>query len=158
LEPVTFALADDIAGNWAYAVGDQRHRAVFNGIWELPYQFQLSGLYHYGSGQQWGSNWGTDLRNSGNAFQRIRPDGTVVPRDALYGTPIHRMDVRLLRRFTLYGNTRVEASMEMFNVFNHANYGTFVTQQVSTSYGQPQLNKGTAYQPRMFQLGFRVTF
>jgi hypothetical protein len=155
---VTFPLAEDIGANWAYAVGDQRHRAVFNGIWDLPYAFQLSGLYHYGSGQQWGSNWGTDLRNSGNAFQRLRPDGTVVPRDGMYGTPLHRVDLRVLRRFTVYGRTKAEGSLEMFNVFNHANYGTFVTQQVSPLYGQPQLNKGTAYQPRMLQLGFRVTF
>ena len=53
---------------------------------------------------------------------------------------------------------RVEGSLEVFNVFNHANYGTFVTTEVSSLFGQPQLNKNTAYQPRMMQLGLRATF
>ena len=34
----------EYGGQYGYAVGDQRHRAVFNGIWELPSDFQLSGL------------------------------------------------------------------------------------------------------------------
>src|SRR5688572_25676641 len=36
-----------IGGERSLAVTDQRHRATFNGIWSLPYGFQLSGLYFY---------------------------------------------------------------------------------------------------------------
>jgi len=44
------------------------------------------------------------------------------------------------------------------NLFNHTNYGSYTTQEVSTAYGKPSSNPAVAYQPRMAQLGFRVTF
>ena len=46
----------------------------------------------------------------------------------------------------------------MYNVFNHANYGAYVTQEVSRAFSQPTTNLNLAYRPRMLQLGFRVTF
>ena len=32
-----FATAPDMGGEYTLAATDQRHRAVFNGIWEVPY-------------------------------------------------------------------------------------------------------------------------
>jgi hypothetical protein len=52
----------------------------------------------------------------------------------------------------------VEASVELFNVFNHANYGNYVTAEVSPLFGQPVQNLNASYLPRMLQLGFRITF
>ena len=127
----------------------------------------MSGLYFFGSGQAFGANYGADLRNSGNLSLSLRPDGTVVPRNTkgrfsdrtgTYGDPLHRVDLRVIRRFTIYGRTAVEGSFEMFNVFNHANYGNYVTSEVSPLYGQPQQNFNAAYLPRMVQLGFRISF
>jgi hypothetical protein len=156
---VTFPVPADLGDSWYPAVGDQRHRAVVNSIVELPYEFQVSGLYFYGSGQSFSTSYGADLRNSGNASLNLRPDGTIVPRGGeLYGDPIHRVDLRLLRRFPIFGRTNVEGSLEVFNVFNHANYGSYVTVESSSAYGQPQQNFNVAYQPRMLQLGFRVSF
>jgi hypothetical protein len=48
--------------------------------------------------------------------------------------------------------------VEVFNLFNHANYGSYVTQESNSNYGQPSFNRNIAYQPRMLQLGFRFTF
>ena len=84
--------------------------------------------------------------------------GRLTDKTGTYGDPIHRMDVRLLRRFRLYGRASVEGSLEVFNLFNHANYGSYVTAEVSPLYGQPQQNFNAAYLPRMLQLGLRVTF
>ena len=39
-------------GEYGPATTDQRHRAVFNGIWQGPHDIQVSGLYFYGSGQR----------------------------------------------------------------------------------------------------------
>ena len=52
----------------------------------------------------------------------------------------------------------LEGSFEVFNLFNHANYGSFVTDQANRLYGQPAQNVGVSFQPRMLQLGFQVTF
>lgn len=46
----------------------------------------------------------------------------------------------------------------MFNLFNHANYGSDVTAEVSPAYGRPVQNFNIAYQSRIMQLGFRVVF
>ena len=137
---------------------DQRHRAVFNGIWELPLGFQASGLYFFGSGQRFATTYGGDLRDSAGYASRLRPDGTIVPRNNFVGMPIHRVDTRLQRRFRLGGRVSVDGMVEMFNVFNHANYGAYVTDESSRSYGQPVQNLGIEYQPRMMQLGFRLMF
>jgi hypothetical protein len=165
--PVTFKVQPDMGDSWYPALGDQRHRAVVNGIWELPYDFQFSGLYFFGSGQAFTASYGADLRDSGNFSFLLRPDGTIVDRvkagrlsdhTGTYGDPIHRVDIRLLRRFKLGGRSNVELSAEVFNLFNHANYGNYVTAEVSPLYGQPQQNFNVAYLPRMLQLGFRVAF
>ena len=51
-----------------------------------------------------------------------------------------------------------EGLLEVFNLFNHANYGSYVTQESNRHYGQPSFNSAIAYQPRMLQLGFRFRF
>ena len=54
----------------------------------------------------------------------LRPDGSIVARNqsghlsdrtGTYGDAIHRMDLRVVRRFRLYGRSTIEGSFEMFN-------------------------------------------
>lgn len=52
----------------------------------------------------------------------------------------------------------VDGILEVFNLFNHANYGSYVTAESNTNYEQPTANTNVAYQPRMLQLGFRMAF
>jgi hypothetical protein len=53
---------------------------------------------------------------------------------------------------------------EVFNLFNHANYGSYATSLSATNaattalFGQPQQSAGNAYLPREAQLGFRIGF
>lgn len=159
---VAFALAEDLGEQYGLAVGDQRHRAVFNGIWDMGYGFQLSGLYFFGSGQRFETNYGGDRRNRGSTTgpqgARLRPDGTVVPRNNLVGQPIHRVDLRFQKRFSLAGSLAIDGMLEVFNLFNHENYGSYTTVESNRRYGQPSFNPNVAYQPRMVQLGFRVAF
>ena len=159
-ERVGFPLAADVGGTeYTLAAGDQRHRATFNGIWQLPYQFQVSGLYFFGSGERFPTSFGGDRRGFGvESNGRLRPDGTIVPRNAFVGKPIHRVDMRLQRRFSLFGPVHLDGTIEVFNVFNHANYGSYTTQESSASYGLPAQNTNVAYAPRMLQLGFRFAF
>ena len=158
-QAVSFVVAPDLGGEYTLATTDQRHRAVLNGIWDVGYDFQLSGLYFYGSGERVGTNWGGDLRSTGGVGSgRLRTNGTVVPRNNLVGKPIHRVDVRLQRAFRLGGRARVDGILEVFNLFNHENYGTYVTSESAANYGAPSFNENVAYQPRMAQVGFRFAF
>jgi hypothetical protein len=161
LETVPFPTQPDLGGEYGLAVGDQRHRAVINGIWELPYNFQLSGLYFFGSGQRYDTRWGTDLRQIGGlrpGEHRLRPDGTIVQRNNFVGQALHRVDLRVQRRFPIVGRASIDGILEVFNVFNHENFGSYVTQEVARNYGAPAQNRNVAYFPRTLQLGFRVAF
>jgi len=166
-QKIDFPLASDMGGEYTRAATDQRHRAVFNGIWDVGYGVQLSGVYFYGSGKRFSTSYGGDLRGVGESnggatgtpiTPRLRPDGTVVPRNSLVGNPIHRVDLRVQRHFRFAGRVAVDGLLEAFNLFNHANYGSYVTQESNRSYGQPSFNSNIAYQPRMLQLGFRFAF
>ena len=156
-----FEVAKDLGGEYSLAAGDQRHRAVFNGIWDIGAGFQVSGLYFFGSGTRRSTTYGGDLRNAGGTAvseQRLRPDGTIVPRNNFVGDPIHRVDMRVQKRIGLGGGRSLAGFLEVFNAFNHENYGSYTTQESSASYGRPSFNSNLAYQARMLQLGFRVGF
>ncbi|MEQ1898551.1 MAG: hypothetical protein ABL971_14315 [Vicinamibacterales bacterium] len=160
-QKLNFAVAPDIGGEYGYATTDQRHRAVFNGIAEIGYGFQVSGVYFYGSGQRYSTSYGGDRRDAvdtSGATGRLRPDGTIVPRNLLVGSAIHRVDMRLQRRIPLGGNRSIDGMLEAFNLLNHTNYGSYTTQESNAAYGRPTFNNNIAYQPRSFQLGFRLAF
>jgi hypothetical protein len=154
-----FALADDLGGAYGLSENDQRHRAVLNGIWQMPLNLQLSGLYFFGSGERVVTTYGGDRRNLGVAGRsRLRPDGSLVTRNDFVGHPLHRIDVRLQRRFAVGGRAAIDGIVEVFNLFNHENYGSYTTAESNTNYGEPTPNPLVAYQPRMLQFGFRATF
>lgn len=157
--PLGFDVAPDMGGDYTLAAGDQRHRAVFNGIWEAGFGFQLSGLYFYGSGRRQGTTAGADRRDRGvTGEDRLRADGSIMPRNNLVGQPIHRVDLRVQRRFGLGGNRSLDGMLEAFNLFNRANYGSYTTNEANANYGRPSFNNNIAYQPRALQLGFRFAF
>jgi hypothetical protein len=64
---VAVVLAPDLSENAYYLSGSQRHRATFNGIWDVGYGLQLSGLYIYGD-QGWATpTSGVDVRQLGTS-------------------------------------------------------------------------------------------
>jgi hypothetical protein len=161
LDLVPFPTAPDLGGEYRLADRDQRHRAVVNGIWELGYGFQLSGLYFFGSGERREVKYGNDLRRLGNNLfgeERLRPDGTIIPRNYFVGEAIHRVDLRIQRRFPLGGRGGIDGYVEVYNVFNHANYGLYTTVETNTNFGRPSQDLNVAYAPRTLQLGFRLAF
>jgi hypothetical protein len=157
--PLGFKVTPDLGYDWTPATTDQRHRAVFNGIFDLGHGFEASGVYFYSSGQRFSTSVGVDRRDLGTTGQnRLRADGTIMPRNNLVGLPIHRVDLRFQRRFRLLGKQTIDGIFEAFNVFNHRNYGSYVTNESNARYGQPNVNTNIAYQPRVLQLGFRFAF
>jgi hypothetical protein len=191
LVPYTGVVAPDMGPIYQLASTDQRHKATFNGIWDIGKGVQVSGLYFFGSGQRYSTSWGSDLRNTGGASYNILTpatftvNGVVYPTNAanlgqfcgcdvkgqtyngqflldrsqLVGKPIHRVDMRVQKRISLGGKRNIDGLVEVFNVFNHANYGSYTTSfNPPTLYGKPSFNGATAYQPRILQLGFHMAF
>jgi hypothetical protein len=156
---VPFTLHPVLQEEW-YLTGDQRNRFTFNGIVELPYGVQASGLYLFGD-QGWGtSGSGVDTLATGssNTAGRLRSNGTIIPRNDFDMPGLHRVDMRLQRRFTLGRKATVDGIFEMFNAFNHANYGSFTLIETNANYKKPADNTNIAFQPRMLQFGFRAMF
>jgi hypothetical protein len=158
--PITFTLRPDIAGEYTFAATDQRHRAVANGIWNVGRGFQLSGLYFYGSGMR---NTVTcsacqALDTGTTTGTRRRDDGSIIERNSHVGSALHRVDVRFQQRIGLGGGRSIDGIVEVFNLFNHSNFGMFTTDVSSPDYGRAVYDPNVAYGARAAQLGFRLQF
>ena len=151
-----------------FRAGDQMHRLTFNGIWQLPYGFQASGVYFFGDNGKTTPTSGVDVLGIGGIGGpatptsptpgRLRANGTLIERNSFNRADIHRVDMRFLKRFTLSSRMAVEGMVEVFNLFNHENYNAFVTNEAARNYGAPSFDSNIAFQPRTMQFGFRVTF
>ena len=75
-----------------------------------------------------------------------------MPRNALVGEPIHRVDMRLQQRIPP-GRVSIDGIFEMFNVFDRANFGLWDTQESSGTCLLPQFSSNLAYAPRTLQPG-----
>ena len=154
LEQVTFATPPDLGGEWGFSADDQRHRAVFNGIWQVGHGFQLSALHFFAAGIRQVHTYGGDVRGTGANFsQRLRPDGTIVPRNDLIASAQNRTDIRVQQRIPLGGTVGIDAIAEIFNAFNRPNWG-IGTQESTTT----QFRQHISAQVRTMQFGFRLTF
>jgi hypothetical protein len=154
-----FAVAPDMGGEYGLAETDQRHRAVFSGIWQVGYGFQVSGVYFYGSGERQAPTCGGDRRGwARGGTARLCADGSIVARNSFVRDPIHRVDMRMHQRIPIGNGLQVDGILELFNVFDRANYGSYVIDRSSPRYGLPNATTNLAFAPRTVQLGFRVTF
>ena len=118
---------------------------------------------HIARSASFATTYGGDALDTGTTVgsARQRPasvGGGATPRNGIVGEPIHRVDLRLQKHLAINGRVGVDGIVEVFNVFNHANYGSYTTVESNRQYGQPSSNTNVAYQPRMVQLGFRFVF
>jgi hypothetical protein len=168
----------DLDDEWAPSSDFQRHTLRANAIYRLPWNMSVAALYFFGSGnristtvasQPFGKP-GTNRLNIGapiripeamlDRFDGPAVIGTneVVPRNALSGLPLHKVDVRFTKELRMGRTVRLSAMAEVFNLLNHDNFGSYNGQVDSTTFGQPRQNTGNGYVPRSGQLGFRLAF
>ena len=171
----------DMDDEWSYSTGFQRHTVRANGSVRLPWDVSISGIYSYGSGAHFATSiplagaaiWnkpGVNRLNVGPPITipdgvRDRFEGTDVigtggktPRNALIGLPIHKVDLRLTKRIRIRGSVTVQAIGEVFNLFDHANYGAYNGQLTSPAFGLPAQNASSSYRSRTGQVAFRLQF
>jgi hypothetical protein len=83
--------------------------------------------------------------------------GAVIPRNALEGLPVHKVDVRLTKEIKFGATAKISLMGEVFNLFNHRNYTAYFNQLNPTNaattarFGLPSASSVS----RQGQLGFR---
>ena len=181
---------DYLGGEYATSIEYQRNTVRAWTLYQLPWGFSTSVWYFYGSGNRFNATISAtpygktganrlNLTNAGGAAATILvpadaagrfdgpvsiTSGLVIPRNALEGVPLHKVDLRVTKEVGLMRSAKAQFIGEIFNVFNHANYGSYNTTLSATNpattalFGQPAQNTGNAYVPREAQLGFRIGF
>jgi hypothetical protein len=181
---------DYLKGEYATSSDFQRHTMRAYTIYQLPWGLSTSVSYFYGSGARYSASIaatpygkpGTNrlnLLSSGAAAPAIIipasvadrfdgpttiPSGQVIPRNALEGLPLHKVDVRVTKDVRVVRSMKVSFIGEVYNLFNRANYGSYNTSLSATNaaqtavFGLPTQNLGNAYVPREGQLAFRISF
>jgi hypothetical protein len=128
----------------------------------------VSGIYFFGSGLRDQIVCGCDARGlqitsidrlvAGATGANASLNGTILPRNSFVGDPIHRVELRLQERVPLHGSATLDGFVEVFNLFNRANYGSYNLTVTSPQFLQPQSSTNLSYAPRTVQLGFRLGF
>ena len=100
------------------AVSDQRHRLVLNATYNLPWGFNVGGIWKLGSGQPWDAQiTGGDTNGDGARHDRLPGDS----RNNQLSNTYSRVDLRLSKTFN-FGPVGVTLIAEAFNLLNRKNY------------------------------------
>src|ERR1041385_3147897 len=130
------------------------HTFQLNGLVELPWQFQLSGIFRAQSGFH--------FSRQPLALEDAEGDGTfnaidhVPGRNAFTSPPFVELDMRFAKRFNISERVKIQALFEFFNLLNRQNPAAVQTQQniVNSPFGSLR----QVLPRREGQVGLRVEF
>ncbi|MBJ7447049.1 MAG: TonB-dependent receptor [Brevundimonas sp.] len=136
---------------------DERHRIVANGIVDLPFDFQLSGILTLGSGVPF------DVFDGTGANFVYRPNGGrpqqfnfIIPNSFAY----RNLDLRLTKNFQVWGGQELSVFVDAINVFNFDNFAGFDGGTGSATSPNPNYERPSRvlFPTRTFQIGMRYRF
>jgi len=168
----------NLAAEWATSPDNQTATMTIASSYLWKWGLNLSGSFHFGSGQSFQDTANQNPFNATGVNDRLftassayyGPSSNITPvtingvaynllkRDSLVGQPIERVDLRLSKTFALKEKVRFIPMIEAFNLFNHANFGTYQTVVNLASFGSPAQNTDLAYAARMLQFAGRIEF
>jgi hypothetical protein len=155
-DPFTFRYAKitDLGKEYSWSDRDQRHRLNAWLLWQGPKAVDVSLRYAYRSAQPQSITATGAVANTPQ--DRINPDGSVTRRNlGRKNNQFNALDLRLSRDFR-YGRLVIQPSLDVFNVFNSANFRRpEVTNLIFNFDGTVQSGNGD---PRQAQLGLRILF
>ncbi|MDW8412841.1 MAG: TonB-dependent receptor [Acidobacteriota bacterium] len=165
----------------ALSVQDLRHRFVMSGTWDIGYHkllknFMLSGIVNINSGRPYNLVAGVDLNRNDIPFDRPLekgPDGVLRPlgRNAGISPGFSNVDLRLARTLNISEKYKLSLYTEAFNLLNHVNIDQFsrlyprdtngnfnLPPKRGRYYTVPPDRYRSAFSPRLFQFGVRLSF
>jgi hypothetical protein len=133
-----------------------KHVFQFNGLLELPWKFQVSGIFRAQSGFH--------FSRSAVAFEDPDGDGTFntidhgpgAGRNAFTAPPFANLDLRVSKRFNITERVKLHALFEFFNVFNRQNAAAVETR--TNNVNRPFRAISQALPGREGQVGLRLEF
>ena len=133
---------------FGYMSNDARHRLAVTGIVDLPWGFQLAGIYTFHSAFPWNAVHAADMN-----LDSLRNDYVDQHRNSRRGFAYNNLNLRLSKYISV-GRFRFQVLAEAFNVFNTANFYGIYPYYGTPNFGVPI----AADSPRQIQLGARIDF
>lgn len=127
---------------YSYARLDVRHLLLVNGLYDLPWGFQVSALGRFRSGRPFEALAGSNFDANEDTISNDRPfaaPGVPFARNAFRDRPVYNFDMRVTKRIKITEKTRVDVFADFFNLFNFDNvvFATATNTNFTTSiYGQ----------------------
>jgi hypothetical protein len=144
----------DLAGEWARADFDRRHRFLLLGRGSAGRLFDLGLGVTMTSGAPYTESLGGDPYSNGRG--RARPSG--ISRNTLEGAGSEMIDLRASKDLKLGGGAAKSHSMtialDAFNLLNRVNYSSYVGTVHSPLFGQPVAARAA----RELQVSARLKF
>lgn len=113
---------------------DERNRVVLSGVFDLPAGFQIAPIFQAASGRPYSELAGQDIDGDGRqtldrvcvgstvSNHIVDPGCTMIKPNTLTGKPFVEMDLRASKHFKLGERARLTALVEVYNLFNRANF------------------------------------
>ena len=148
----------NLEDEWSFSAGDQRHRAIFNSVSQLPWNFQVAAIFFVGSPRPINTRTNLDPFGMGATGRWLDATGRTIGRNS-ERTPEndYKLDLRVTKTVVV-GRVRLQGIMEAFNIVNTENLTNYNGLYGSNTYLQPASSTDIFYQPRQLQFGFRVTY
>jgi hypothetical protein len=136
----------DRDADFGYAGEDERHRFVFSGVIDLPWNFQVSPILQFASARPYsifpdpGSGGAGDINRDGIVNDRETRDGNdqhKLPPSTERGDKFGQVNVRIGWNYKFTENMKLSLFFEGFNIFNTANFGN----QFDGTVGSPNFKR-----------------
>jgi hypothetical protein len=123
------------------------------GLVDLPWQFQISGIFRAQSGFHFSRQDATQDADGSGGSNGV---DVITGRNAFTSDPFINADIRFSKRFDLGERVKLQVLFEFFNVFNRRNPAS--VQVVDTVPNQPLGSTLQVLPGREGQIGFRISF
>ena len=166
-----------LPGEFRPTLVDERHRFVWNGVFELPWGFQISPIFQASSARPLMFRSGRDTDGDGRTtVDRVCAGSTIsapiiptvtagigsnfgcqqVPVNSLRGDPFVQLDTRFGWSYSIKERMKIRLYYEFFNLFNTDNFGNCIETNASlgSAFNQPVGYFGCAGGDRTAGQGF----
>jgi len=129
------------------------HTFQVNGLLELPWQFQVSGIFRAQSGFHFSQQGASEDPDGDGTFNTINHGPG---RNAFTAPPFVNLDLRVAKRFNITERVKLQTLFELFNVFNRQNPAAVETRPGVTN--SPFNSLRQVLPGREGQVGLRLEF